>query len=112
MLDTEALLQVLPQRAERQAVPGYGHDPLAEADAVAAPGIIHKYQGRALMLDGFGFLDELRERGGYDDLPVFVLPAHELTAEEKKFLKGHADQVLSKGEDNLGTALAMVRSAV
>ncbi|MBI5460634.1 MAG: EF-P beta-lysylation protein EpmB [Gammaproteobacteria bacterium] len=43
------LLQVLPDAVECQAVAGYLHDPLGEAAAMAAPGLLHKYHGRALL---------------------------------------------------------------
>ncbi len=44
------LLQVLPQHAETAAVPGYGADPLHEAEAACAPGLLRKYRGRILMV--------------------------------------------------------------
>ncbi|MBI5040519.1 MAG: EF-P beta-lysylation protein EpmB [Gammaproteobacteria bacterium] len=43
------LLQVLPDAIECQAVAGYLADPLGEAAAMAAPGLLHKYRGRALL---------------------------------------------------------------
>ena len=44
------LLQVLPRAAETLPAAGYSADPLAEAAALAAPGLVHKYEGRALLL--------------------------------------------------------------
>lgn len=44
------LLQVLPRADENQQVEAYVPDPLAEKHSNARQGIIHKYQGRALML--------------------------------------------------------------
>jgi EF-P beta-lysylation protein EpmB len=44
------LLQVLPDWAESNAVPGYVDDPLAEHDYRRVPGLLHKYQGRALLI--------------------------------------------------------------
>ena len=44
------LRQVLPAVAEGQPVPGFTADPLGEGQAVAAPGLVRKYQGRALLL--------------------------------------------------------------
>ncbi len=44
------LLQVLPEAREREVVAGYSADPLEEAAAVAAPGLVRKYAGRALLL--------------------------------------------------------------
>lgn len=44
------LLQVLPSAQESDDTPGYGFDPLSEADFNPQPGILHKYQGRVLVL--------------------------------------------------------------
>jgi EF-P beta-lysylation protein EpmB len=44
------LRQVLPLAAEHTDVPGFGPDPLGEADAARAPGLLHKYAGRALLV--------------------------------------------------------------
>jgi len=44
------LLQVLPTAAELEAVPGYTVDPLLEAAVSPAPGVLHKYRGRALLV--------------------------------------------------------------
>jgi len=44
------LLQVLPQAAETEDVAGWSADPLREGDALAAPGLVKKYDGRALLL--------------------------------------------------------------
>lgn len=45
------LRQVLPAGREMLAVEGFGHDPVGEVErAQAQPGILTKYQGRALMI--------------------------------------------------------------
>ena len=44
------LLQVLPAAAELLEVPGFGADPVGDLDSRAAPGLLHKYQGRALLV--------------------------------------------------------------
>jgi len=44
------LLQVLPVAAEGADQPGFTSDPLHEATALAAPGLVQKYAGRALVL--------------------------------------------------------------
>jgi EF-P beta-lysylation protein EpmB len=44
------LLQVLPVAAEGTDLPGFTADPLNEAAALAAPGLVQKYAGRALVL--------------------------------------------------------------
>ncbi|QKT02864.1 EF-P beta-lysylation protein EpmB [Ectothiorhodospiraceae bacterium 2226] len=44
------LLQVLPVAEEGRAVPGFGFDPVGDLGAVAAPGVLHKYRGRVLLV--------------------------------------------------------------
>lgn len=44
------LLQVLPLAAERTETPGWVADPLEETRALAAPALVKKYAGRALLL--------------------------------------------------------------
>jgi len=61
------------------------------------------------VMDGFAFLHELRMRPGCSDIPVVVLTARDLDADERKRLDG-ADRVLSKGEMNLRTLAGELRS--
>ncbi len=44
------LRQVLPLRDEDEAVPGFGADPVGEIGVGPAPGLLHKYVGRALLV--------------------------------------------------------------
>ena len=44
------LLQVLPRPEEGQPTPGYVNDPLEEAGQSPAPGMLHKYHGRVLVV--------------------------------------------------------------
>jgi EF-P beta-lysylation protein EpmB len=44
------LRQVLPLAAENDAVEGYGIDAVGDLDARRAAGVIHKYEGRALLV--------------------------------------------------------------
>ena len=44
------LRQVLPTHAESQSPVGFGSDPVGDPAAAAAPGLLHKYDGRALIL--------------------------------------------------------------
>ncbi len=44
------LLQVLPSKEEREVHPGFTDDPLQEMASGVARGIIHKYQGRVLLI--------------------------------------------------------------
>ncbi|MDP2506008.1 MULTISPECIES: EF-P beta-lysylation protein EpmB [unclassified Oceanobacter] len=48
------LRQVLPDAEELIAMPGYVSDPLDEQHANITPGIVHKYQGRLLLLAATG----------------------------------------------------------
>ncbi len=48
------LRQVLPLTAEQQLAPGYSMDPLGEQQANVLPGLIHKYQGRVLLVAATG----------------------------------------------------------
>lgn len=48
--DDPLLRQVLPLQDELRDYPGYSHDPVGDLNAVAGPGIIHKYQGRVLLI--------------------------------------------------------------
>lgn len=44
------LRQVLAVPEEMEAVPGFSADPLQEQDSTPVPGILHKYQGRVLLM--------------------------------------------------------------
>ncbi len=44
------LRQILPLAAELTTAPGFVADPLAEQASITAPALLHKYQGRALII--------------------------------------------------------------
>jgi EF-P beta-lysylation protein EpmB len=48
--DDPLLRQVLPLAAELDEAPGFVADPVADLASEAAPGLLHKYQGRALLV--------------------------------------------------------------
>ena len=48
--DDPLLLQVLAQPAELDSVAGFSRDAVGDLDSQAAPGILHKYEGRALLV--------------------------------------------------------------
>lgn len=48
--DDPLLRQVLPLDLEGATVPGYGTDPVGDAMARSAPGVLQKYHGRALLI--------------------------------------------------------------
>lgn len=47
--DDPLLLQVLPLQQELQHATGYSQDPLGEMNSMPAPGVLRKYNGRALL---------------------------------------------------------------
>jgi L-lysine 2,3-aminomutase len=49
--DDPLLLQVLPLADELEAAPGYGADPVGDIEALATPGVLQKYHGRALLIN-------------------------------------------------------------
>ena len=49
-MDDPLLRQILPVGDELLATPGYSNDPLQEREANPAPGLIHKYHGRVLLI--------------------------------------------------------------
>lgn len=49
--DDPLLLQILPLHAElAEPLPGFSTDPVGDLDANPVPGLIHKYQGRVLLI--------------------------------------------------------------
>ncbi len=48
-------------------------------------------------MDGFQLLDELHAKKEWKDLPVLIVTAKELTADDRARLNGHVDKVLQKG---------------
>jgi CheY-like chemotaxis protein len=61
-------------------------------------------------LDGFGFLRELRARPDWRDIPVVVLTAKDVTADDRRRLGGKADRVLQKGGLSMSDLAATLRS--
>ena len=63
-------------------------------------------------MDGFGFLRALRTRAEWRDIPVVVLTAKDITAEDRRRLAGQADRVISKGSVSLSDLAQEVRGLV
>ena len=63
-------------------------------------------------MDGFEFLGELRARDAWQGIPVVVVTAKELTAEERATLSGSAQRVLEKGKYRREDLLAELRALV
>ncbi len=65
-------------------------------------------------MDGFTFLEEVRSRAAYRDLPVLVLTAKDITTEDRRRLNGGVQKVLEKGRtagDELVTQVRMALAA-
>jgi signal transduction histidine kinase/CheY-like chemotaxis protein len=56
-------------------------------------------------MDGFEFLLAMRQRPEWRDIPVLVLTARDLTAEEHKQLNGYVERVMRKNASELGQLL-------
>ncbi len=60
------------------------------------------------VMDGFGFIKALRERPGCEQVPVVVLTAMDLTAEDRRRLRG-ANQILNKGSTRMSDLVDKLR---
>jgi len=60
-------------------------------------------------MDGFEFLRELRKRPAFVDVPVIVVTAKELTAEDVRILSGQTERIITKDQSYLTELAAAVR---
>jgi signal transduction histidine kinase/DNA-binding response OmpR family regulator len=60
-------------------------------------------------MDGFEFLHELRKRPALVDVPVIVVTALELTAEDVRILSGQTERIIAKNQGYLTELAAAVR---
>ena len=63
-------------------------------------------------LDGFGFMEELRKREEWNQIPVVVLTAKDITAQERARLQGFATTVLQKQEQSQDALIRDVRELI
>jgi CheY-like chemotaxis protein len=63
-------------------------------------------------MDGFEFLDELRSRPQWRDIPVVVITAKDLTTEERLRLNGDVERVVQKRASGLDEMLREVGLAL
>ncbi|HEX3876447.1 MAG TPA: response regulator [Bryobacteraceae bacterium] len=61
-------------------------------------------------MDGFEFLTHLRQNQNTREIPVVVITAKELTAEDRQMLTGSVQKVLAKGEFTMDDLLRQVRA--
>jgi len=60
-------------------------------------------------MDGFEFLARLRNNKAWRSIPVIVVTAKTLTADDHKRLKGSVKMLVEKGGDEIGTILASLK---
>jgi CheY-like chemotaxis protein len=60
-------------------------------------------------MDGFEFLARLRENAAWRGIPVIVVTAKTLTAEDHRRLKGSVEMLIQKGGDEIDTILASLK---
>ncbi|MBC8170142.1 MAG: response regulator, partial [Anaerolineae bacterium] len=67
-------------------------------------------------MDGFQFIQEMRQIEDWRMIPIIVITAKELTNEDRALLNGSVRQILQKGAYNrdqlLAQVLALVKSTV
>ena len=63
-------------------------------------------------LDGFGFMEGLRQLPGCAHVPVIVITAKDLTAEDRARLNGETCRILQKSTFSPESLLAEIRSIV
>jgi len=61
-------------------------------------------------LDGFEFLQELRKRPAFVDIPVIVVTAKDLTAEDYRILSGQTERIIAKNQAYLSELAVAVRA--
>jgi CheY-like chemotaxis protein len=111
----------LTREMARRAVESAGWTVVeAENGRVALAALEHEHPTLVLLdlmmpeMDGFAFLDEFRADNRYNSVPVVVLTAKDITAEERERLNGHVARVLQKGSvrrEDLVTELARLIGA-
>jgi len=64
------------------------------------------------VMNGFDFVRELRKNKDWQEIPVVILTAKDLTVEDRQQLKGNVERVLQKGDYNREQLLGEVRALV
>jgi len=63
-------------------------------------------------MDGFEFLEVVRQREAWRDIPVVVLTAKDLTADDRRRLNGSVARIVQKGASSRDALLREVRDLV
>jgi CheY-like chemotaxis protein len=64
------------------------------------------------VMDGFDFLLEMRANAAWQDIPVIVLTAKDLTEEDRRVLSGRVEQVVSKGAHAHDQVVNLIRQVI
>ncbi len=109
--DLDDARAILRRTLEREGI-----DVLEAADGVQGLEVLQQ-QGASLVLldlmmpnmDGFEFMEELRKRDAFADLPVVVITAKELNDEDRRRLNGSVQRIVQKGAYDRESLMAEVR---
>ena len=63
-------------------------------------------------MDGFTFVEVLRHHEAWRSIPVVVVPAKDLTPDDRRRLNGYVEQILQKGAYSQEALLYEVRRLV
>ena len=63
-------------------------------------------------MDGFEFLTQIRRNPDWENIPVVIITAKELTNEDQRRLNGHVERILQKGAYSREELLSQVRKCV
>ncbi len=64
------------------------------------------------VMDGFDFLLAMRANAEWQDIPVIVLTAKDLTDEDRRVLSGRVEQIVEKGAHAHEQVVRLIRQAV
>jgi signal transduction histidine kinase/DNA-binding response OmpR family regulator/HAMP domain-containing protein len=113
--DDAAAREMMRQTIEKMNLPvaeaADGREALEWLDAHPEPAII-LLDLMMPQVDGFGVLDALAANARWQDIPVIVLTAKQLSAAERERLSGHVRDVLAKGSVSRSDIAAAVNAAM
>jgi CheY-like chemotaxis protein len=104
------LRRLLEQDGYTVAEAEHGRDALARLPEIS-PGLI-LLDLMMPEMDGFEFVVELRRHEAWREIPVIVITARDLSAEDRRRLNGYVEKVLQKGAYSRDALLAEVRELV
>jgi PAS domain S-box-containing protein len=107
----EATSRILEKLEFAVGEAGNGREALRWLDGHAKPGLI-LLDLMMPEMDGFAFIEALQGRPALQDVPVVVLTAKELTAEEKQMLSGRTEQIMAKQDTTSVDLAAAVRRCI